>query len=101
MNENKSANQLWKDSGTTLTFKDWLKREKVKWASATGDSRVILNAPLNDSVSRALGQMKDQAGYQTKESGKTVFGINKTALIIAGVLIVSAIAYKILKTKKS
>ena len=26
----KSANQLYKESGTTLSFKDWIEREKSK-----------------------------------------------------------------------
>ena len=29
-NFSKSANQLWKESNTTLSFKDWLDREKQK-----------------------------------------------------------------------
>ena len=29
-NFKKSANQLWKESNTTLSFKDWLDREKEK-----------------------------------------------------------------------
>ena len=26
----KSANQLWRESGTSLSFKDWIQREKDK-----------------------------------------------------------------------
>ena len=26
----KSANQLWKESNTSLSFKDWIEREKEK-----------------------------------------------------------------------
>ena len=29
----KSANQLWRESGTTLSFKDWLNREKRKYVN--------------------------------------------------------------------
>ena len=29
-NFSKSANQLWKESNTSLSFKDWLDREKEK-----------------------------------------------------------------------
>jgi len=29
-NFKKSANQLWKESNTTLTFKTWLERERKK-----------------------------------------------------------------------
>ena len=43
----KSANQLWRESGTTLSFKDWLNREKKKFVNFNGDANVMMvNRPL-------------------------------------------------------
>jgi hypothetical protein len=39
-------------------------------------------------------------GVKTELSGKTVLGINKYALIVGGLIIVSAIAFQIYKKQK-
>lgn len=99
----KSANQLWKESKTTLSFKDWLNREKEKFMNYDGVGKepdVIINKPLNDSIQEALHEARQSAGYKTEVSKKSVFGLNKTVLIVAGVLIVAAIGYRLYKAKK-
>lgn len=99
----KSANQLWKESGTTLSFKDWLNRQKEKYASFYGEGKepdLILNRPLSDSVQSTLADIKKMSGYKTEASKNTVFGLNKTVLIVAGLVVVGAIAYTIIVNKK-
>jgi len=96
-----TANQRWRQSGSTLSFKNFLEREKAKMASIDGGSyEIILNKPLNDSVQASLATVRKEAGYKTEISNKTVFGINKTVLIISGLVILAGIGYKIYKTQK-
>jgi hypothetical protein len=95
----KSLNQLYKESGTTLSYKEWRKREDEKMASFSGD---IKPPSLQDSTSfeKTKKEMGGVGGYKETISNKTIFGINKYIIIVGGVLIVSAIAYKIYKNRK-
>ena len=92
---NKSLNQLYKESGTTLSYKEWRKREDDKMASFS----TIPKPSLQDSTSYQDVKMKMQ-GVKTELSGKTILGINKYVLIIGGLVIVSAIAFQIYKKQK-
>jgi len=93
----KSYNQMYKDSGTTLSYKDWRKREDEKMASFSG----IESPSLKDSASYKAQQadIAKITGFQTDISNKTVFGINKYVIIIGGIIIVSAIGYTIYKKR--
>jgi len=95
----KSFNQQWKESGTTLSYKEWRIREDEKMASFDG---VTIPQPTIDSsnIENALKDMQTKGGYQTKISNKTVFGINKYVLFLGGLIIVGAIGYKIYKKNK-
>jgi hypothetical protein len=92
---NKSLNQLYKESGTTLSYKEWRKREDDKIASFDATTR----PSLQDSTSYQ-GVKTQMQGVKTQLSGKTVLGINKYALIVGGLVIVSAIAFQIYKKQK-
>lgn len=96
---NKSLNQLYKESGTTLTYKEWRKREDAKMASFSGLIPSPPSPSLQDSsqYKSTLSQMAVVGGVKVKESGNTIFGINKYIVIIGGFIIVGAIAYKIYK----
>ena len=99
----KSANQLWKESGTTLSFKDWLNREKRKFVNFNGDGKqsvMMVNKPLNDTIQKTLGAIREETGYRTKESGKTIFGVNKTIILVVGIGALAFITYKIIKANK-
>ena len=90
----KSLNQLYKESGTTLSYKEWRKREDDKMASFAMEK-----PSLQDSTSYQ-GLKTQMQGVKTELSGKTVLGINKYALIVGGLVIVSAIAFQIYKKQK-
>lgn len=97
----KSANRLWKESGTTLSFKDWLNREKAKFMNFNGvDTPIIPNVPLNDTIQKTIQDIKKDAGYKEKAENKTVLGLNKTVLIVAGIALTAFIVYKIVNKKK-
>lgn len=98
----KSANQLWRESRTTLSFKDWLTREKEKFANFNGSegSGFIPNVPLQNKVSETLDQIQRDVGFKTDVSKNKVFGLDKRVLIVAGIIIVGAIGFKIYQKYK-
>lgn len=97
----KSANQLWKESGTTLSFKDWINREKKKFVNFNGNSNVMMvNEPLNKEIKDTLSSIRKSVGYKTEAESKTVFGVNKTIIIVVGISIVAFATYKYIKSRK-
>ena len=103
--EVKSANQRWKESNTTLSFKDWISREKEKYASATGEqvNDFIANKHLNDDIQETLKKVEyaNATGeLKTELENKTIFGLNKNIILFSGLIIIGAIAYKIYKSNK-
>jgi hypothetical protein len=92
----KSLNQKWKESGTTLSYKEWRIREDEKMASFDG----VLPSPTTDSIQKTINEMQKKGGYKTEISGNTIFGINKYLIIFGGIIIVGAIGYQIYKKNK-
>jgi hypothetical protein len=95
----KSLNQLWKESGTTLSYKEWRIREDEKMASFDG---VVIPQPKidNSNIQNALKDLQKKGGYQTELNDKTIFGINKYVLFYGALIVVGAIGYKIYKKNK-
>jgi hypothetical protein len=94
----KSLNQQWKESGTTLSYKEWRIREDDKMASFDG-----IPAPkLQDSTSfkKTQDEMLKAGGFQSEVSKKTFLGIQNKYLWIGGLIIVGAIGYKLYKKYK-
>jgi len=48
-----------------------------------------------------LTKIQGGSEYKPQISNKTIFGINKNAILVGGLIIVGAIAYKIYKNVKS
>jgi len=92
--EKLSANQRWKKSGTTLPFKDWLKREDEKKASVKSDTNFIpfVASSKREEPMNLIGKQEDKS---------KVFGISKTALWVSGILIVGSLSFYIYKKVKS
>jgi hypothetical protein len=82
----KSANKLWRESGTTLTFKEWINRENQKKEqtklSFIGEQNVM------DTVNSVY---TNQPTSETNTS--TVLGLNKGILIASSVLILGTLGY--------
>jgi hypothetical protein len=95
----KSLNQQWKESGTTLSYREWRIREDEKMASFDG---VVIPQPTVDSsnIQNALKDLQTKGGYKTETSNKTIFGINKYVLVFGALIVVGAIGYKIYKKNK-
>jgi hypothetical protein len=96
----KSYNQRWKESGTTLTYKEWRRREDEKMASFSGIPRPSDSLKNDPSYQKTITTLTKASGYQTEISDNTIFGINKYVVYLGGLLIVGAIAYKIYSKKK-
>ena len=91
----KSLNQRYKESGTTLTYKEWRQREDEKMASFDG-----IPAPnLKDSANfkKTQDEMLKAGGLKTDVSHKTFLGIQNKYLWIGALIIVGAVGYKIYK----
>jgi hypothetical protein len=88
----KSANKRWKESGSTLGFKEWIDRENKKNSSE-------LNLPFEDDtasiyeVEEVETPTENFVGLVTEEDKSKVFGLDKNILIFSGILIVGSIAY--------
>jgi len=111
-NTNKSPNKLWRESGTSLSFADWIQREKdkgsflvnkkfEKFANANG-----IKSPT-EFIQDAIEKGKEQFGFSDKvdlkdnnKKDNTIFGLNKGVLLLSAVIIVGAIAYKIYQKRK-
>ena len=91
------ANQMYIVSGSTLPFTQWLNREKAKGV-------VIPQKGVSDTIDEDL--QKELVGENEKEfsnftaNKNKIFGLNKTILILSGVIIIGAIAYKVYVKKK-
>jgi hypothetical protein len=96
----KTANQLWKESKTTLSFKNWLNREKTKFLNYEGSGNIIVNKPLNDTIESTIGDIRREVGYKQKSDRKKTFGVSKWVLITIALVGVGFVTYKILNKKK-
>lgn len=91
----KSANQHWKESGTTLPFKEWIEREKAK-------NKFLIDKRLNEEGEKILNDLKqfnEKNDYRTNSSG-TILGINKYVFALFSVATAAGIVYIIAKKGK-
>jgi hypothetical protein len=118
-NFTKSANQLWKESNTTLSFKNWLDREKEKgrfipnkkFKGVDGVDTTQLDKVLEEANVKAVDSLgldstkfEDVLGISKKSvnqrDSNKFLGLNKWLLISSVALIGGAIAYKIYNKNK-
>lgn len=85
----KSANQLWRESNTSLSFKDWIQREKDKGVQ-------IKNKLLEDVV----GSVKETKQDDTELNKRFDFGVPKWVIYTGASVLTFAIVYKLYKAKK-
>ena len=98
----KGANQLWKESGSLLPFKDWLQREKDKGRFLPNKKLEEFNNIDGDEITPQ--QIIQQKLEQTKkanasENAKTM-GFSKSILAVSFGLILIAVAINNYKNKK-
>ena len=83
----KSANQLYKESGTTLSFKDWIEREKSKGVH-------IPNVEANSEMLSLLGD-------ETKPVEPKNNTLVRNVLFVVGALALAYVGYRYIKSKKA
>lgn len=105
----KSANKKWKESGSSLSFKEWIDRENKKNESE-GNFIPFVNEPLNvakDSINATLAKSQEQIsetiGYKTtdKADNTKFLGLDKRILFFSTILIVGSIGFYVYKSRKA
>ena len=95
----KSANKRWKESRSTLTFKEWIDRENKKNQSVESTFIPFDGIPaldtstINNTLEQAQQDILVASGYKDKPSNTTVFGLDKNILIFSTLLIVGSVGF--------
>ena len=102
----KSANKRWKESGTSLSFKQWIERENQKKESLEKNYFSFdAQQTISDSIaagSTAINEFTPQNNQPTVNRGK-VLGLDRNILLFSTLVIVGSLgylAYTRLKNKK-
>jgi hypothetical protein len=90
----KSLNQKYKESNTTLSYKEWRRREDEKMASFNG-SLPSPNLSNNPNFQKTIGEMDAIGGVKKDISKKTTLGIPNSMLVMGTIIILGAVAYKV------
>ena len=105
MDNVKTANQLWRESGRRVPFKDFLEEQKRKaeYFQADGvNATFMLNKPVNDSIQKTLTEMqKKGAGIRPDLTKKNILGVPKVWFWAGTALVVGALGYYFWTRKKS
>lgn len=72
-----TATQLWKNSGTELSFKEWIKEQKM-------NGNFVLDNELDEHVWNAVGEDYKKKPY-------SIYGIDARVLGLSAIIIVAAI----------
>ena len=98
----KSANKRWKESGSTLSFKEWIDRENKKNEPFNVDfipykEEEKLNAVGSDSIQKTIEEAKAEliksSGYKSEADKNNVLGLNKGVLVFSTLLIVGSLSF--------
>jgi hypothetical protein len=84
----KSASKRWRESGSSLSFKEWVQRENEKKESNMGSFIENYSIP-NVAEIPDLNKRHKNADGKTQ----TVFGLSKTVLVLSGLLIVGSLGF--------
>jgi hypothetical protein len=97
MKELKSANQLYRESGSSLPFKTWLEREKEKGTFMYANG---LQSKINEAIAENLSDAAESGEPKRELPTNTILGLNKYVVIGLGLVAVAAIGYGIYKRRK-
>jgi len=103
----KSANKRWKESGSTLSFKEWIEREnrknepeEVNFLPFVGDTTIASPLKVDTSIiEKTIQEAKDDlvktSGYKTisDEKSSTIFGLDKNILLFSTILIAGSVGF--------
>lgn len=89
----KSANQLYKESGSTLSFKNWLEREKAKGVE-------INNVEANEALENMINQADGENAEKNVEANSNKKVLLRNITITVTIIALGALAYKLIYRKK-
>lgn len=97
----KSANKRWKESGSSLSFKDWIDRENKKkefegnFIPNIPEPSITIKDVINTTLNRSKEDITRTAGYKTYEEAdkNKVLGLDKRILVFSTLLIVGSVTY--------
>lgn len=101
----KSANKRWKESGSTLSFKDWIDRENKK-SEPSMENFIPFDAikpdtsGIKETIDRAKRDLELSSGKVEKSDKSTILGLNKGVVIFSGILIVGSLGFYFYKRFK-
>lgn len=99
----KSANQKWKESGSTLTFKEWIERENQKKGSSNNFlsfDAIDVKSDFSDTIKNEINIFEDDYPIQKEPTKGKFLGLDSTTLIVSTVLILGSVTYYLIKRKK-
>lgn len=97
----KSANQIWKESGSTLSFKNWLQREKDKGRFLPNKQLMEFNSADEDSELSDNQKIIQETLKKNKSNEvPNKVGLDKVVIIGSILLVLGGIAYKIYQKRK-
>jgi hypothetical protein len=96
--EKKSANKIWKESGSTLSFKEWIDRENKKKESVNEFVPFNGNDLVGqDSIQKTLDESKAYinkvSGAKTTSNPNLIFGLDKRVLVFSTLIIAGSLGY--------
>ena len=108
------ANQRWKESGSTLSFKEWIERENQKnksqstlnLISSEEKSEDVLvideepefkNATADELISQTINNTQT---VRTEEDNSKLFGLDKKILYFSTILLVGSLGFYFYKRYK-
>lgn len=109
----KSANKLWKESGSSLPFKQWVamyntlkKNQQQQFINLNGQEATFqdsINSTIDNSINTAKKDLIIESGYKETPSSNKVLGLDRNVLIFSTLLISISVGYYFftkLKNKK-
>ena len=110
--EKKSANKKWKESGTTLSFKEWIDLENKKsepaegtfipfagddeWSKKSVDGfsvPVIDISAIKDTIDTSKEEISQSSGYKPLAHKSTVLGLDTKILVFSGIVILGSLGF--------
>jgi hypothetical protein len=96
----KSANQIWKESGSTLSFANWLQREKDKGRFLPNKTLSEFNSVEGDSELEDINANKPINKPESKSVKKdNYFDVSNVVIIVAVGLIIGGFALNYYKKR--
>lgn len=97
----KSANQIWKESGSTLSFKSWLQREKDKGRFLPNKQLMEFNSIEGENEITENQKIIQQTLKKNKSNDiPQKYGLDKIVIMVSVAIVLGGVAYKIYQKRK-